>query len=279
MKKPKEKFKKDRALRFYNEVLGLDRLHYGLWIDSDERNINGLIQAQKRYEDLLVEEIDNLSDQDSGFSVLDVGCGTGATSETLYGKNYQVEGLSPDLYQKELFEKRVPVPFHLARYQNFDSEKAYDLILMSESAQYIPLNRLFEKTNHLLKPKGHLIVCDYFVLDDATGKMAKSGHKLSKFLNNAKNHNYEVLKEVDLTEQVLPTLDTAKAFVERYIIPSLDIAREKIQERRPWLYKTLKWVFRKKISKVHEDMILIDSSEFKKNKKYMLFVFRKNEDL
>ncbi|MFN2394979.1 MAG: cyclopropane-fatty-acyl-phospholipid synthase family protein [Bacteroidales bacterium] len=279
MKKPKEKFKKDRALRFYNEVLGLDRLHYGLWHDSDERNINGLIQAQKRYEELLVDEIENLSDKDSGFSVLDVGCGTGATSETLFGKNYQVEGLSPDLYQKELFEKRVPVPFHLARYQNFDSEKTYDLVLMSESAQYIPLNRLFDKTTQLLKSKGYLVVCDYFVLDDATGKMAKSGHRLSAFLEEAQKNNFQIVKEEDITEAILPTLDTAKNFVERYIIPSLDIAREKIQERRPWLYKTLMWLFRKKISKVHEDMILIDSSEFRKNKRYILFVFSKNEVL
>jgi MPBQ/MSBQ methyltransferase len=271
----KEKFKKNRALRFYNEVLGLDRLHYGLWKDSDTRNIDGLIQAQLRYEEFLSGEIDLLFPENSATRILDVGCGTGAMSETLYKKNFNVEGLSPDLYQKELFEKRIPVPFHLARYQTFTSEKVYDLILMSESAQYIPLKSLFTKTNELLKDQGYLMVCDYFVLDQANGKMARSGHRLSAFMEEAGKNNYELIKEVDITEAILPTLDTAKIFTEKYILPTICIIEEKFQEKRPYVFKTLKWFFRKNIAKAQDNLILIDSAEFRRNKKYLFFLFKR----
>ncbi|HSV88250.1 MAG TPA: hypothetical protein VLH61_06375, partial [Bacteroidales bacterium] len=57
MKRKKEQFKTNRALRFYFEVLGLDRLHYGLWDEADPLTLDGVRIAQKRYEDFLIEEI------------------------------------------------------------------------------------------------------------------------------------------------------------------------------------------------------------------------------
>ena len=65
------------ALRFYHEILGLDALHYGLW-ENDAFNMEGLKTAQERYTDHLIAYFpDNVK------TVLDVGAGTGATSEKL----------------------------------------------------------------------------------------------------------------------------------------------------------------------------------------------------
>jgi MPBQ/MSBQ methyltransferase len=275
MSKPKEKFKNDRALRFYSEVLGLDRLHYGMWEDSDERTLEGVKVAQKRYEDFLVDEIKKLWPDAKNTSVLDVGCGTGIMSENLYKNQFKVEGLSPDLYQKEIFEKRIPVPFHLARFQNFQPQKQYQMVVMSESAQYIPLTKLFQKVNECLTPDGYLMVCDYFPYKNASGPMEKSGHKLDLFLEAASKNGYKIIQQEDITDKITPTLDAAKIFTQKYIIPSVDIFSEKIQHKKPFLFKTVKWLFRKKIAKVYDNMVLIDSEEFKKNKCYMFYIFQK----
>ena len=42
-----EKAKNDRALRFYRDVLGLERLHYGMWLPDDPLTMEALQAAQK----------------------------------------------------------------------------------------------------------------------------------------------------------------------------------------------------------------------------------------
>ena len=68
----------DRALRIYNEVLGLDRLHYGMWLEEDELSYENLKKAQIRYEDYLIENI-----PEGVKTILDVGCGSGAVTRDI----------------------------------------------------------------------------------------------------------------------------------------------------------------------------------------------------
>ena len=61
-----EKAKNDRALRFYRDVLGLERLHYGMWLPDDPLTMEALQAAQKRYEDFLIEKVPEGVRVDSG---------------------------------------------------------------------------------------------------------------------------------------------------------------------------------------------------------------------
>ena len=71
-----EKAKNDRALRFYRDVLGLERLHYGMWSPDDPLTMEALQAAQKRYEDFLIENVPEGVER-----ILDVGCGSGLSGQ------------------------------------------------------------------------------------------------------------------------------------------------------------------------------------------------------
>ncbi len=263
----------DSSLRFYYEVLGLDRLHYGLW-ENDPMNFEGLKAAQERYESRLLEKISDFSASPGDTLVLDAGCGSGEMVKTLLSAGFKAEGLSPDPYQQKLFAEKTPAKFHLCTFQDFDPGYPYDTVLMSESAQYIPLDGLFQKTGEILKNGGHLILSDYFCLPGAAGPQSKSGHYLEAFLQCASENGFILKFEQDITDKTSPTLELAMRLVENYIIPSIDIMARSIKRKRPVLAKIAWVLFKKRILKVYENAAIIDAGEFKKNKRYMLYIFQ-----
>ena len=258
----------DRALRFYHEVLGLEHLHYGLWTEADVLSIEKLKEAQQRYEDYLIDQIPK-----GARKILDVGCGTSAMSARLQKMGLEVEGMSPDITQQGNFSEKLDIPFHHCCFEDFSAAKKYDCIIMSESAQYISCERLFQNAARCIGSNGHLMVCDYFVLNAASGVLAKSGHNLEQFMNTAAVNRFKIVKQENLTEKVSKTLDFARLFVDKTVL-ALNIVTEKFRTRHPYLTRFLFFVFRKKRKSTEEQLELLDSNKFKRNKKYMFVLFQ-----
>ena len=260
--------KNDRALRFYNEVLGLDHLHYGMWNEDDSLTIENLKQAQQRYEDFLVDTI-----PEDVKEILDAGCGTGELSKRLKNAHYQVEGLSPDINQKDLYAEKTGQPFHFCRFEDFKPEKKYDCIIMSESGQYVPLDRLFATAATAVKNNGYLMSFDYFVLNGATGVLAKSGHNLEQFEKEAEKYGFKIIKDEDVTSRISKTLDFSKQLVKKSL-KALEIGSEKFRLKHPLFTRFINRIFKKKLSKFDQEMELIDSKKFNEAKRYKLYLFQ-----
>ncbi len=262
------KVKVNAALRFYHEVLGLDHLHYGLW-NGEPRNLEGLKAAQHRFSCHLREWI-----PDDVRSILDVGCGTGSTSLLLKEAGFRVEGLSPDPYHRDIFARRVAEPFHLRRFQEFEPPRIYDLVLMSESAQYIWLDRIFPAVRRSGAPGGYLLVADYFTVNGCHGALAKSGHPLDAFLERAEDCGLLLERSEDVTEAVAPTLALARSWLEAYVEPCLSMASDSLASRHPHVARLGRWLFRSRIAKMFELKRLVDCEEFRRNKRYFFLLFR-----
>ena len=260
--------KNDSALRFYNEVLELERLHYGMWLENDELTIDKLKEAQIRYENFLINKL-----PDEVKSVLDVGCGTGILAKNLLEKGFAVEGLSPDDNQQKNFTENIKAPFYHMRFERFEENDKFDCLIMSESSQYIKKKKLFFNAKNALKKDGYLMVCDYFVLEKRDDDFSKSGHKYSRFMKMAKEGGFELLEEIDVTDSVLNTLAIGKEFVDKALL-SLDIFTQKIRNRHPRLSRFMKWIFRKKTAKLMKQMILLNTKAFKENKTYRFLLFK-----
>jgi SAM-dependent methyltransferase len=258
----------DRALRFYNEVLGLERLHYGLFQPDDELSFENFKRAQERYDDYLVERI-----PDGVNSILDVGCGTGILVKKLIDLSYQAEGLSPDINHKEIFKKDISAPFHHTTFEDFVLADRFDCIIMGESCQYIDLAKVFENSKRSLRNSGYLMICDYFVLDSAPEELRKSGHNYRAFMQQAQRSGFSVVSDQDITDRVTKTLDLASDFIRRGSI-ALNIATEKARHKHPHLEKILLWLFRNKIRKTTKQIELLDSEKFRTHKTYRFILLK-----
>lgn len=259
--------KVNTALRFYHEVVGLDHLHYGLW-NGESLDLAGLKVAQDRFSRHLLGWI-----PDGVRSVLDVGCGIGSTARLLKDGGYEVEGLSPDPYHQSAFAERTGAPFHLSRFQEFRPRRAYDLVLMSESAQYIWLDRLFPAVIESA-PGGYLLVADYFTVNGATGPLGRSGHPLAEFMEDARDCGLDLLRREDITDRVVPTLDLAKGWIDRYVEPCLLLAANHLERKAPRLVRLARSLLRRRIEKATRLRSLIDSDLFRREKRYLILLFR-----
>ena len=251
------------GLRFYHDVVGLDHLHYGLW-NGEPRTLDGLKTAQEGYAEALAAWI-----PEGVQTVLDVGCGTGATTVVLEGRGFRVDGLAPDPYQEVLFRRRTAAAFHLTRFQEFDPENTYDLVLMSESAQYIWLPDLFASVCRTAAG-GWLLVSDYFRLDDDGGGSGPSGHPLDEFMARAVENGLELVRREDITELVTPTLDLASGWLERYVEPTIRL----VVERYPALARVGRWVTPGLTQKFEDLKVQVDSEAFARSKQYLVLLFK-----
>ncbi len=259
------------ALRLYKDVLGLEHLHYGLW-NGDPLTFEGLKAAQERYTDHLIELIGP-----DVRAILDCGCGTGATALKLRSLGFDVEGLTPDPYQRETFVARTGLGCHEARFQDFRPTRRYDLVLMSESCGYIPVDGLFEAVRRVA-PGGAWLVADYFTLYKDGSRLTKSGHELAPFLDAARDAGLELDYEEDITDRVTPTLDLARTTLDEKALPAARMLAEWLADRHPILFPALfrtgRFLLRRPIARIEDQRILIDSDAFKSAKRYMIYRFR-----
>ena len=268
MRKKPRRIKESTSLRLMREVLELDHLHYGLWGD-EPLGLEGLKKAQDRYAEKLCDWV-----PEGVRTVLDVGCGTGSMALRLSERGFEVEGLAPDPYLGEVFRERTGLEFHLARFQEFEPPRAYDLVLMSESAQYIWLDSLFPRVLRVA-PGGYLLLADYFVVDNDGSPAARSGHPLEAFLERAAGSGCELLEREDVTEQAAPTLELASAWLDRYGMRIATVLGERAERKHPWLYGAGKRLFGGRLRrKLEQERTLLDPELFRRLKRYELMLFR-----
>ncbi|MDF1661972.1 MAG: class I SAM-dependent methyltransferase [Planctomycetota bacterium] len=257
------------ALEF---LLGTNHLHYGYFSDGLEANLFNLTKAQEAHSELILANIPKGVKR-----VLDVGCGAGTLAEKLHTAGYQVEAVCPsdtlvDRARKRLQDK---VTVHKCYYEDFECQQPFDLVLFSESFQYIDIDASISKSLKMLGPEGHILICDFFKID-AEGKSPFSGgHYLPKFETKIKDYPLELLTDIDISKETGLTMDIFNDFLMAVAVPAKKCLDEFAPKWHPWLYKMINWKFKKKLAKVERKYLsgAKSSKNFVKHKSYRLFLF------
>ncbi len=144
----------------------------------------------------------------------------------------------------------------------------YGTIMMAESAQYVEPNRALEVARAILRDDGELLIADYFVYSKSGDAVSRSGHELEPFLESLRAHGFELTEKIDITENVLPTLEILKRLADTLAFPLLDFAEAKFRRKRPLLYRLAKGRIARLRKKLVDQTVLIDPDAFRRAKQY-----------
>src|ERR1700674_628204 len=144
----------------FHELWG-EHLHHGYWIRGDETKERAQVQ--------LIEHLAQLAEIQPGRRILDVGCGTGASSIYL-AKHYEVEAtgitISPvqvGLANQAAAKAEVNATFLLMDAEAMKFGKLFDVVWSVESiSHYQDIEKFFASAVQLLKPNGTVAIIDWF---------------------------------------------------------------------------------------------------------------------
>ncbi|MBT3205264.1 MAG: class I SAM-dependent methyltransferase [Gammaproteobacteria bacterium] len=237
------------GLNLFNFFLGTKDLHYGLWNDGLDVTVQNLPEAQKRYSDFLISHF-----PEDVKTILDVGCGAGGLATELLSRGYQVQGVSPSPLLSEAAQSQAGDDFkiHHGRFEDvkFSVNEKFDMVMFSESFQYITLNMVLDKAQSLLRPGGYIVICDFFKTDAPGKSVVGGGHKFIEFQKVLNDSGLNVLEEKDITKETAPNLDLVNQMGRDLLLPTMKLIGYTFKNNRPWLSKFFTWKFRKKLDKI-----------------------------
>lgn len=251
---PKRNLSISKATRYQNAALeyylGLTHspyLHYGYWeplpTSLEELNPAQLRIAQQAYADRLLALVPaNVK------TILDVGCGIGGNAVYLLSQGFAVEGLAPDPMQQEQFSQRTEgqAPFHLSRFEDFQSAKTYDLLLFSESTQYISVPDIAQGSKRLVQPDGYVLIADMFRKTNEYRTGIFSNCLVLPELEAAlKAQGFQLVKAEDISTHVAPTLDLCLYYFQTFGLTTLNYIAQLVAIAVPPIHKLGQLIFRR----------------------------------
>jgi SAM-dependent methyltransferase len=222
--------------------------------------------------------------------VLDVGCGTGHLIRQMVDRGYHADGVIPARDLGALVRRRIgectgytPQIFE-CRFEEFPVNELrgqYDVVLFSESFQYIKPSDSLPLVQQLLKPGGMLLICDFFKTaahgDGGPGDRSfGGGHHHHEFLETMSHFPFRLMKDEDITRRVSPNLELLNNWLMNRARPAAITVHRYLSTNYAISTRMLLWFFRKKLKKVQYKYFSGHRSRetFERYKTYHLMVYR-----
>ena len=254
--------------------LNTEDLHYGYWPNSKEANVQNLAEAQEAHSQLIIDHVPNKTR-----SILDVGSGSGNLALKLLNLDYNVDCVIPS----EFLAEQVAVKLgnrgkiYTCGFEKVDDSKKYDLMLFSESFQYVKLGESLNKIVKMLNSSGSLLICDFFRRDVPVKSPMGGGHSWNGFLEAVSKHPLNLNVDTDITEETAPTIDLLAQFNTDVLSPISEMSGEYLLDHYPKITKLFRWKFKKRLDKIHNIYLSgnVNGESFKQFKEYHLLIYEK----
>jgi SAM-dependent methyltransferase len=257
---------RELGLVLAQQLLGVDDLHYGLWDDDLPVTLANLASAQQHYTDHLLAVIDRQLAGIHGARILDVGCGTGHLLLQLRSRGHRVDAVSPSAALNHLVRERLAqagatdTRLFECRFEDLAAEhvvQPYDLVLFSESFQYVALPGVFVRLRALLVANGRVMICDFF-RTAAHGRGGPGdrtiggGHDLEAFERERQAAGFTTAYDEDLTARVSPTIDLLDTLLRERLVPAVTTLDDWLSEWHPRKTRLVKWLWHRRLARLRD---------------------------
>ncbi len=273
--------------KFNSKVIGLDaglligkffmdteELHYGYWPNDKTATAHNFSEAQERHSQLIIDNIPK-----GVKKILDVGSGSGSLAKKIVGLGYQVDCVIPSEFLADKVQQKLDgsSKIHITKFEDLDISNNYDLILFSESFQYVHLIKSIDKILSILDKNGYLLICDVFHKNVSGISPMRGGHRLDLFENEIGKTDLVKKTDIDITLETAPTWDFLNQFLNEVAIPISDMSHSYMKYKYPKLIRFMKWKYRNRLEKIRKVWLSneLTGENFAKFKSYRLFLFKK----
>ncbi len=239
------------AIDYYTGLTGTSYLHYGYWqpipTSIDDVTLPRMRVAQEAYATKLLDLI-----PPGVNTILDVGCGIGGNAKTMLARGFNVEALAPDPLQKLKFLKYTDgkIPFHLSTFEDYTTTKTYDLVLFSESSQYISVDNLATGTAKILKSGGYLLLADMMRSDATyTEGIFSNCHLKSELEAALIAAGFKSVQTKDISAEIAPTIDLCIEAFRTYGLSTIEYISALVEIAVPPIHALGRSAFKKWLAK------------------------------
>ena len=253
--------------------LNTEHLHFGYWPDDLEVSLNNLKKAQDYHSEKIIHSIPK-----NVKTILDVGSGSGGLAGKLVDNGYHVDCVSPSEYLSDSIEKKLKkkVTVYRSTFEDLDLQKKYDLVVFSESFQYVNIKKSLNKIPLAVQEKGHVLICDFFRKPGTGTKPLGGGHDWEVFQDNLSDHSFTEIINKDITRETARTYDLINQIIGEVADPVRSLSAKYLDSQYPKGMKFLRWYFKKKIKRINRIYFSgnMTGYMFNKLKTYRVLLYR-----
>ena len=253
--------------------LDTEHLHFGYWPDDLDVNLDNLKKAQEYHSDKIIHSIPK-----NVKTILDVGSGSGGLAKKLVDNNYEVDCVSPSEYLSDSIEQKLKnkVTVYRSTFEDLDLQKKYDLVVFSESFQYVDIKKSLTKIPLAVQEKGHVLICDFFRKPGTGTKPLGGGHDWEVFQDYLSDHSFTEILNKDITRETARTYDLINQIIGEVADPVRSLSAKYLDSQYPTGMKFLRWYFKKKIKRINRIYFSgnMTGDMFNKLKTYRVLLYR-----
>ena len=263
----------DIGLAFGRFFLGTEDLHFGYWADGEKPTAQNFALAQENHSRIIIDKIPQGTKR-----ILDVGSGSGNLAKKLLNVGYEVDCVIPSEYLaravKEKLNERGKT--HICKFEDMSCNNSYDVIIFSESFQYVNIKKSLEKVEKILSPEGYLLICDFFRLDVPTKSLMGGGHRWITFQEGMENTALTKISDEDITNGTAPTVDFLDQFCQEVLKPVGKMTGDYMLSNYPKITRILMWKFKGRLNKINRRYLSgdVNGESFKQFKTYRLLLYK-----